>query len=257
MKANLTDPMLSTPQYSGTTHIDDSPRYDGYHGIHKALRLFMCDSLTRVGRADPEDDDDVRGTLQQVGDLLRMCELHLHDENELIHPALERVQPGSSTRIRGEHAQHLETIRELRELVVRADHPCANRRAAALSRLYSAMALFVAENFEHMHVEETEHNALLWAHYSDAELIEIERNLVASIPPQAMHDALHWFMPALNAPERAQMLQGMQGGVPPEVFRGVLDIAHRTIPAPDFMKLTLALGMPAGQAPQELPAAQH
>ena len=43
MKENLTDPVLRTPQYSGTTLIPDSPRYDGYHGIHKALRLFMCE----------------------------------------------------------------------------------------------------------------------------------------------------------------------------------------------------------------------
>jgi hypothetical protein len=257
MKANLTDPKPRTPPNSGPTFIPGSPRYDGYHGIHKALRLFMCDSLARVGRADPEDDDDVRATLEQVGDLLRLCELHLHHENEFIHPALERVLPGSSSRIRGEHAQHIETIREIRELVVLADHPRATQRAAALTRLYSALALFVAENFEHMHVEETEHNALLWAHYSDAELIEIERNLVASIPPQTTHKALHWFMPALNAPERAQMLQGMQGDMPPEVFRSVLDIAQRTIPAADFMKLTHALGMPSVQAALEPPAAQH
>jgi hypothetical protein len=245
MNANLTDPVPRTPQYSGTTGIPGSPRYDGYRGVHKALRLFMSDSLTRVGRADPEDDEDVRGTLEQIGDLLRMCELHLHHENEFIHPALERAQPGSSTRIRREHAQHIETIREIRELAGLADHPRAAQRAAALSRLYLALALFVAENFEHMHVEETLHNAVLWAHYSDAELIEIDRALVASIPPQAMHRALHWFLPALNAAERAQMLQGMRGSMPPEVFRSVLDIARRTIAAPDFMKLTLTLGLGA------------
>jgi Hemerythrin HHE cation binding domain len=256
MKTNLTDFVSHAPQHAGTACVPDSPRYDGYRGIHKALRLLMSDTLTRVGRADADDDEDVRGTLEQVGDLLRMCELHLHHENEFIHPALERVQPGSSARVEREHQQHLEAIREIRELAVLADHPRAAQRAAALSRLYLAMALFVAENFEHMHVEETEHNAILWAHYSDADLMEIDRNLVASIPPQTMHKALHWFMPALNAAERAQMLRGMQAGMPPAVFRGVLDIAERTIPASDFTKLTLALGVPMVRG-AELPVMQH
>ncbi len=247
MTANQTDPVSPAPRHAGTPCVPGSPRYDGYRGIHKALRLLMTDTLTRVGRADPDDDEEVRDTLEQVGDLLRMCELHLHHENEFIHPALERVQPGSSARVEREHEQHLEAIREIRELALLADHPRAAQRTAALGRLYLAMALFVAENFEHMHEEETEHNAILWAHYSDAELMEIDSNLVASIPPQAMHKALHWFMPALNAGERAKMLQGMQGGMPPAVFRGVLDIAERTIPASDFAKLTLALGLPAVQ----------
>jgi hypothetical protein len=241
MNANLIDSVSSAPQFFDPAGI---PRHDGYRNVHKALRLLMSDSLTRVGRADPDDDDDVRRTLEQVGDLLHFCELHLHHENEFVHPALESVQPGSSARIAREHVQHLETIREVRELARLADHPRAAQRVVALSRLYLALTLFVAENFEHMHVEETEHNALLWAYYNDAELIDMERNLVASIPPQSLVKMLHWFLPALNAPERARMLQGMQGGMPPEAFRRVLDIAQRTISAADFTKLTLALGMP-------------
>ena len=106
------------------------------------------------------------------------------------------------------------------------------------------MALFVAENFEHMHVEETEHNAVLWAHYTDAELIAIERELVASIPPQAMMAALHWFMPALNAPERAAMLGDMKAGMPPEPFAAVLDIARRTVAPGEFAKIARAVGVP-------------
>ena len=34
-----------------------------------------------------------------------------------------------------------------------------------------ALALFIADNFQHMHVEETAHNAVLWARYTDAELM--------------------------------------------------------------------------------------
>ena len=52
--------------------------------------------------------------------------------------------------------------------------------------LYRQLTLFMAHNFEHMNEEETAHNAVLWAHYTDAELVGIHDALVASIPPHEM-----------------------------------------------------------------------
>ena len=225
-----------------------TPRYDGYHGIHKALRLYMSRTLTRIGSTDPDDPAEVDATLAQTRELLELCELHVDDENRFIHPALERARPGSAARIGQEHVHHLESIRDLGDLVGLAADTRGTARGAALARLYRSMALFVAENFAHMHVEETEHNAVLWAHYSDAELMEIERALVASLPPPMVVRSLHWFMPGLNAPERAAMLRGMKSGMPPEAFHGVLDIARRTLSASDHAKLVQALDMPAAPA---------
>ena len=231
------------PQPAAAHAVAASGRYDGYRLIHKALRLFMTDTLIRVGRTDPGDGDAVAAALAQVGELMDLCELHVHDENTFIHPALERAQPGSAARIATEHVSHQEAIADLRDLAAFAANTRGEARSAALFRLYHALALFVAENFEHMHVEETAHNAVLWAHYSDAELMAIEHELVASIPPEAMVKALHWFLPAMNAPERFEMLRGMQAGMPPEAFLGVLDIARRTLPPADHEKLLRALNV--------------
>jgi hypothetical protein len=188
---------------------------------------------------------EVAATLTQLRELLDLCELHIKHEDEFIHQALERAHPGSAARIHDEHLQHQETIDGLRDLIGLITDTQQQARSAALGRLYHALALFVAENFEHMHVEETEHNALLWAHYTDADLIAIERALIASIPPVMMVKSVRWFMPGLNAPERAEMLGGMKAGMPPEPFLGMLDIARRTIAPADFAKLTRALGVPA------------
>jgi hypothetical protein len=58
-----------------------------------------------------------------------------------------------------------------------------------------------------------------------------------------MAEALHWFIPALSAPERAAMLGGMQSGMPPEAFLGVLGIAERTLTAPELAQVRRALGL--------------
>lgn len=224
-----------------TTMQASSPRFDSYRGIHKALRLFMCDTLTRIGRTDPGDDAEVRDSLDQVRALMDLCELHLHDENQFVHPALERASPGSSERIGGEHDEHREEIADLRDLAGLVADTQGATRDTALHRLYHALSHFVAGNFDHMLYEETAHNAVLWAHYRDDEILEIEHAIVASIPPAAMMAALRWFIPALSAPERAGMLLGMRAGMPAPAFAAVLDIARQTLSARDLAKLDAAL----------------
>jgi hypothetical protein len=227
---------------------DTTRRLDLYAGIHKALRLFMMRTVARVGSADPHDAAEVADTLQQVERLLVACEQHLLKENTYVHPALERARPGITARIATEHEHHVEAFADLRDLAALVAHSADANRAAAFGRLYRALALFVADNFQHMQVEETAHNAVLWAAYTDAELHEIEGAIVGSIPPDTLFALLHWFIPGLSAPERAGMLAAMQRGMPPEVFGGVLGIAERTLSAADFAKLQRTLQQPAAPA---------
>lgn len=236
--------MASTPAPATRPAAAAPGRMDLYAGIHKALRLFMTRTLTRIGATDPGDPLDVAAALQQLERLLSLCALHLKDENDFVHPALERARPGSAARMAAEHVHHLEAIADLRDLsgLVSDCHEVA--RGAAMARLYRALALFVADNLQHMHVEETEHNAVLWSAFTDAELLAIEHAIVGSIPPAAMMEALHWFLPALNAPERAGMLGGMQQVMPAEPFEAVLGIAQRTLTLPDHARLMRDLGRP-------------
>jgi hypothetical protein len=218
-------------------------RVDLYAGVHKAVRLAMSRTLTGVGSTDPEDDADVAATVAQVGRLLDLCEKHIHVEDSFLHPALERAQPGGAARIAAEHLHHAESIADLRDLAGLAADSRGTPRAAALGRLYRALALFVADNLQHMHVEETAHNALLWAHYSDEQLLEIEHAILGSIPAPAMAEVLQLMFPALAAPERAALMSLMRPGLPPEAFLGVLELARAVLPMPEHAKLCRALGV--------------
>jgi hypothetical protein len=235
---------LSPRVQPATAAAESGARVDLYAGIHKALRLFMTRTLTQVGSTDPADAAELAASIRQVEGLLAICESHLKHENLFVHQALERARPGSAARITAEHVHHEESIADLRDLAALVAHSAEAARAASLRRLYHALALFVADNLQHMHVEETAHNAVLWAAYSDAELMAIEQAIVASIPPAEMAEALRWFMPALNAPERAGMLAGMREAAPPQAFVGALAIAEATLAEADFAKLRRDLDRP-------------
>lgn len=213
------------------------PRFDMYTGIHKALRALMADTLMALGRMDPKDEADVAQASQRVLELLDFCGSHLRHENEFVHAAIEARAPGASDQIAGEHDEHERHIAHLRGLIVAlAAQPATARGAAALA-LYREMALFVAANFRHMHVEETAHNAVLWARYTDAELADIHGALLASIPPQEMMFALRWLVPFMNPEERAAMLGDMREHAPAPAFAAALDMVRPLLSEPEWGKL--------------------
>jgi hypothetical protein len=219
------------------------PRFDIYNLIHKGLRLLYGDTLARIGSVDADDAGSLGSVLAQTVSLLDLLQAHYGHEDRFVHPALERVQPGSTARIEAEHVQHIEALDAMRELVDVIRASAGRTRAAALARLYQALGLHMAEDFAHMHFEDTEFNAVLWRHYGDGELLAIDRALVATIDPQTMAVALRWIVPALNAGERTAFLGGARQGMPPEVFAGVLAMARDVLPAAEWQKLARALGV--------------
>ena len=218
-----------------------APRLDLYAPIHKALRLFMGDTLARVGRIDLSDSADSSATLQQLDALLELCRGHVAHENQHLHPALEARRPGASQRIGAEHDEHLDAIAALGADVAALR---ALPSAAAAHRLYRHLAVFVGENLVHMNVEETAHNATLWELCSDAELQDIHQRIMASVGPDELALVLRWMVPALSPAERAEMLCALQRDLPPEAMRGILDIVRRHLDDGAWAKLARALGLP-------------
>jgi len=220
-----------------------SPRVDLYAPIHKALRSFMSDTLDRIGRMDLDDGVDTQRTLAQLDALLTLCHSHVQTENRFMHPAIEARQPRGSKRIAEEHDEHLESIAELQAEVQILRGAAAAAKPGLALRLYRHLALFVAANFQHMHIEETAHNAALWAHYSDAELLQLHGRLLASIDPREMLEVARWMVPALNPAERADLMNGMKNDAPPEAFLGLLAHIRPHLDESAWNKLQRAIGV--------------
>lgn len=219
-------------------------RFNFYAGIHKALRAFMADTLLTVGRTDPTDDAELARTVAQVSELMDLCASHVAHENNFAHPALEARCPGISSTVAQEHEGHLHHIAHLGDAVRALPGLDADEREASLHALYLALALFVADNLQHMHKEETVHNAALWAAYTDAELVEMHDALIATIPQAEMMLVMRWMLPNLNAPERLGVMQEMRAGAPAPVFEGMLDATRGMLNAHNAMKLARGLGLP-------------
>lgn len=216
-------------------------RLDIYSGIHKALRAFMTDTLTRVTRVDLQDGEDVAATLAQTRELMAFCTGHLEHENDFVHTAMEGRCPGASGDIAEEHCHHLASIAALQGLVDSVERAAGPARERALAELQRQLARFIGENFIHMHQEETQNNAVLWAAYSDAELAALHQSIVASLAPEETAAVMRWMIPAITPAERAALLSDLRDHAPKPVFEGVMAIANAQLPARDWHKLVHAL----------------
>jgi hypothetical protein len=222
-------------------------RLDLYAPIHKALRHLMMDTLLRVGRLDVADPDELNATLGQLDELLSFCAAHVAHENDFVHAAMEARRPGAAARTADDHGEHLDAIEALRVEAEGLRAAPADAAAISALRLYRHLALFVAENFQHMHVEETANNAALWAHYRDDELVALHERLLASIPPAEHLRTARWMVPALTPQERAGLLGGMRAELPAPAFAAVVDTVRPHLDATAWRKLAPTLD-PAGPA---------
>jgi hypothetical protein len=220
-----------------------TPRVDMYTGIHKALRALMADTLLAVGRMDCDDELEFAQVTQRVLELLDFCRGHLMHENDFVHKAMEERAPGTSASLAAEHEEHVRHIDELALQVAQLRACPAGKRDATALQLYRDLAHFLALNCEHMAVEESGHNAVLWAHYTDEELVAIHAALVQSIPPQEMMFALRWMVPFMNPAERAAMLQDMRWHAPAPAFQAAIDTVRPHLTDREWDKLARALAL--------------
>jgi ketosteroid isomerase-like protein len=210
-----------------TLHVN---RFDLYGQVHKGLRAFMCDTLVELGKLDSGNDHEVKRVLDQLDELLDYCISHIAKEDTYVHAAMQARDPNSIQIVSAEHKEHAAAIEQLRVAAHAVACAGAVSREGAAGRLYSAFSRFVAENLEHMHLEESKHNAFLWAHFSDEELADIYGAIMAATSSADMALGARWIVPFLTPSERAALIEGLRATMPGEVFDAVYAIIRPHLP---------------------------
>ena len=228
--------------------VDDPARIDLYGCVHKGLRAFMFDTLERLGRCDALDAAELAEATAGARTLLATMRSHLEHENAFVHETMEARRPGSSRTTAEDHDEHRASIAALGAGLDALEALPEGARPWALYRLYLRFARFVAENLEHMEVEETHNTAMLRDAYDDAELAAMHDRLIASIPPAEMAVFHRWMFVAMSHGERLGMLSAMRAHAPAPVFDASVERCRELLAPRDWARLAGALGVSAGAA---------
>ncbi|WP_174803186.1 hypothetical protein [Martelella limonii] len=201
-------------------------RYDLYGGVHKGLRRMQCMLLARLGANDFEDTAATEKLLADLKRLLSMAAAHVEHEDREIHAAL-RARAIDTGLLDEQHDDHREAFTVIANKIAAIEESRGAERIEAGRGLYLTFAAYIADDFAHMHEEETVLCPILWQAYSDAELQAIEMRIIASLPPEENMAFTRMMLPAMNPAERNAMVGGMRQGMPPEVFNAVIEFAIR------------------------------
>ena len=212
----------------------DATRFYLYGPVHKGLRALMADTLLRFGSLDVEDPAQFREACDQALGMLELLRSHVDHEDEHIHPLLERCRAGAAGQAGREHVEHRRVLAELAEkvrgLLAAPSYPAADA-------LYQGFAKLMAENLEHMRLEDIDYQNLLWEHCTDAELMELDARVVASIPPKEMMLYLCWMLPAMSPPQRLRLMLGLRAQAPSTVQVAVSRLAQQHLPETAWHRL--------------------
>ena len=218
--------------------LDLAGRYDIYGAIHKGLRRALGNLLVRLGIADFTPGAATERLLADLRTQLTLGAAHLDHEEQVIHTALATRLPGSTARLEAQHGHHAARFREIGALIEAVERAIGPARIFAGRDLYLAFSTFVAEDFAHMHEEETVTRPTLCTLFTDAEQAAMEMQIIGSLSPDENIAFMQLMLPAMNPDERAGLLGGMKAGAPPEAFAAVINFAARpTLTAEDFAEL--------------------
>jgi hypothetical protein len=215
-------------------------RHDIYSAIHKAIRGSLCENLIALGQTDYSQPAQLQISLTALKQVLELCEQHIQHENNFIHPALVCLPEVNNLQTADQHVEHQEAISELRFQIHQLENAAHSQRETLMQHLYRSFAMFVAENIEHMAIEESHNNQLLWAHYSDQQISDIENQLVMSLTPQENHSSFSLMLKYFNQPQRFQLLTDVREHAPAEVFDYVSEIARQVLTESEWQDLPLS-----------------
>lgn len=178
-------------------------RIDFYTKVHKALRASLFGLSRRAAATDYRDAHTVQALGQALHLLLAKLSAHARHEAAFIHPLL---QEKVGARLFDAQHEALETQQAgLAKLLAAVPEATADQRNGRGLAFYRALNVFIARYLEHLDQEEAT-MPLLWERCSDDELRSVMARFGASRPLDEALADIGWMLPALNAPEQAELV---------------------------------------------------
>lgn len=216
-------------------------RYSIYRPIHKAMRHVLFSTSHLVGLADFNDDADVDEVLEAVDRMISLLREHRENEDRFVHPVAAGRIPGITEKFVEDHDEDIDLTDEVQGIARQILGASGADRVALGIELHEKLNAYIGVYLGHLYREETVMQQALWDHFTDEELIAIDMEIVASVPPPVMADFLKEFCSAYSADEIAPILGSIQAHAPAEFAAFALRTAEEHLPPRSWEKVKASL----------------
>ena len=212
-------------------------RHEMFRPIHKAIRHTMYTTAHDLSVADFQDKPLADGALASLESTISLLVLHAGHEETYVLPALDERAPGFIESFEKDHGNDERTFAELRRLSNEVGNASGERKSELGNEIYDLYNQFVGTMVDHLYREEHELQQALWDNFTDEELVAIEHSIDASVAPDVMGQFLTQMCASFNPDDLVSMLGAMKGGMPPEMFQGVVQLSESATAADIWAKV--------------------
>lgn len=219
---------------------DNTKRYNVFNNIHKGLRTMLFSSQIKWQQTD-FTSPEAAGMIADLEIVLRYYDVHANHEDNFILSKIIQLEPQIAAALEEDHVVDHELSQQLRVLLNEWKMASSGdtKESAAMAAFY-ALNQFIAFNLYHMNKEETVLLPLLWKHFSDAEILIMQDNIIASIDPEILIEESRWMMRSISNPEIQQWLGGVKMSAPDFVYHSFVQMAAEELPKERYTALQLA-----------------
>lgn len=208
----------------------ETVRFNPFHQVHQALRALLYHASITVQHTDFTQVAQATKTITLLEELVNFFEAHAHKEDTQVFPLIAAAAPELVADFEAQH----EKDHELGEELVDALHDCRNavadlEKKLAGRKLQRALNAFTAFNLTHMNAEETVVLDVLHREYTDAQLLEREQQIVASLTPAEKAFSGYWMLKGLALNEIIDWYKKIQAATPPFVFDEFMQLAENAL----------------------------
>lgn len=216
-------------------------RHNVFTQIHKGLRGMLYDTALRLQQTDFSDPQASKA-IEPLHQLLVFFDEHAENEDRFILPHIRHYQAQLIDELENDHQiDHQLTQTLFDHMRAWETATTGSQREAIGQQILFAFNEFIAFNLYHMNKEETVLIDLLWKHYTDAEIRQMEQAIIASIPPQTLMAESRWMMRSINNKEVIQWLSGVKQGAPQVVYDRFWQLAQEELSTERLTNVQAAL----------------
>lgn len=205
-------------------------RYNAYNEIHKALRAELYDTALLLQQTDFYSEKNAVPAFKRINSVLNLFDGHAHHEDKHIMPLVKQFDEATYNTIESEHATDEALTHQLQNKMDAYENAATeNNRIRIGNDIMYLFIEFVAFNLSHMNKEEHLINEILWANFTDEEILQVSNAIRAEISPQEMAQVFQLMAKGVSNLELIKMLTGMQTAMPPDVFEQFLKMTEAVL----------------------------
>jgi len=216
-------------------------RYNVFNQIHKALRHLFYDTALAIQQTD-FDKPSAAGTVSKVRLVLDLLDEHSHHEDTYLFPNVMQHEPALAASFGKDHEVDHKLTEELREHLAAWETATTEQQKIAHGQsIFYAFNEFVAFNLYHMNREENELLYALWKYFTDAELLQMQQQIIDSIRPEIMALESAWMMRSLSNGEIVGWLRAVKHSAPEEIHYRLMHLAKENLTSERFAEVHAAV----------------